>query len=97
MQCNLTINLLCTSSLDPTKSAFEVLEDKFDYNRTSICPPGTKALVYVDPKSRATWAPHALDGWYIVPAMQHYRCGRYWIPETRGICIVNSTKIFPTH
>ena len=62
MQCQLTINLLHTSRLDPTKSAFEILEGKFDYNRTPICSPDINVLVHVDPKNRATCAPHALDG-----------------------------------
>ena len=97
MQCQVTINLQRTSRIDPTKSAFEVIEGKFNYNHTPIPPPGTKALVYVDPKNQATWAPHALDGWYIRPAMHQYCCGRCWIPERRGIYIANSTKLCPTH
>ena len=71
LQCQITINLLCTSRIDPKKSAYEALEGAFDfdYNRTPLCPPGTKALVYIDPKNRATWAPHVIDAWYIGPAI----------------------------
>ena len=82
MQAELTLNLLRTSRHDPTKSAFEVLEGKFNWNATPLAPPGTKALIYEAPSRRAAWAPHAVDGWYLGPAMNHYRCGLYFIKST---------------
>ena len=45
-QAELTINLLQTSRIDPSKSAYEVLEGQFNYNSTPLTPPGTKALIY---------------------------------------------------
>ena len=42
----MTLNMLRTSRSDPSKSAYEVLEGKFDYNKTPLAPPGTKALIY---------------------------------------------------
>ena len=97
MQAELTLNLLRTSRHDPTKSAFEVLEGKFNWNATPLAPPGTKALIYEAPSRRAAWAPHAVDGWYLGPAMNHYRCGLYFIESTRATQIAATTKLFPTH
>ena len=71
-QAELTLNLLRTARSDPSKSAYEALEGKFDYNATPLAPPGTKALVYETPKRRAAWAPHAVDAWYLGLAMDHY-------------------------
>ena len=96
-QAELTLNLLRTSRHDPSKSAYASLNTAFDWNRTPLAPPGTKALVYEAPVSRTSWAPHAVDGWYIGPAMDHYRCGLFYIESTRGIRIANATKLFPAH
>ena len=93
----MTLNMLRTSRKDPTKSAYEELEGKFDYNKMPLAPPGTKALIYEAAARRAAWAPHAVDGWYLGPAMKHYRCGKYYIPHTRATRIASSVKLFPTH
>ena len=39
-----------------------------------MAPPGTKTLVHAKPGSRLTWAFHAIDAWYVGPALVHYRC-----------------------
>ena len=83
-QAELTLNLLWTSLVDPEKSAYEVLDGAFDYNTTPLTPPGTQALIYEAPTRRTAWAPHAVDGWYLGPAMRHYRCGLYFITETQA-------------
>ena len=49
------------------------------------------------PTQRTTWGTHALNGWYVGPAMQHYRCYKFWIPETRGFRIAQTAIFFPTH
>ena len=89
--------MLCTSCTDPTKSAYEVLEGKFNYNKTPLAPPGTKALIYKAAARRAAWAPHAVDGWYLGPAMHHYRCCLYFINHTRATRIASAVKLYPTH
>ena len=82
IQAEMTLNMLQTSRSDPSKSAYEALEGKFDYNKTPLAPPGTKALIYEAAARRASWAPHAVDSWYLGPAMKHYRCGHYFITHT---------------
>ena len=62
VQAKMTLNMLRTSRSDPSKSAYEVLEGKFDYNKTPLAPPGTKALIYEAAARRAAWALHAVDG-----------------------------------
>merc|ERR1711884_396457 len=57
VQAEMTLNMLRTSRKDPTKSAYEELEGKFDYNKTPLAPPGTKALIYEAAARRAAWAP----------------------------------------
>ena len=80
-QVELTLNLLRFSRRDPTKSANEEVNGKFDYNKTPLAPFGTKGLVYEDPANRASWAKHETDAYYVGPAPKHYRCLRFY----RGI------------
>ena len=72
-QCNLTLNLLRTSRINPRLSAEAQLNGAFDFNRTPLAPPGTKVIVHETPKQRATWDDHGQEAWYIGPAAFHYR------------------------
>jgi len=53
-------------------------------------------LVHEKPQQRSTWAPHALDGWYLGPALESYRCYNVWIWETRSERICDTLSWFPT-
>eukprot|EP00804_Cyclotella_cryptica_P007133 CCRYP_020039-RA/>CCRYP_020039-RA protein AED:0.39 eAED:0.39 QI:0/0/0/1/1/1/2/0/512 len=49
-QALITLNLLRTSRVDPTKSAYHQLHGhKYDWNAHPLAPPGTKAIVYESP------------------------------------------------
>ena len=60
-------------------------------------PPGTRVLVHELPEARGTWAPHAVPGWYIGPAFEHYRCYRVYITETAKERIANTLVWYPSH
>ena len=60
-QVELTLNMLRFSRRDPTKSANQEVYGTFNFNKTPLAPLGTKALIYDDPASRTSWAPHATD------------------------------------
>ena len=93
-QAEISLNLLRTARNNPKLSAYAVLEGPFNFDRTPLAPPRTKALVYSDPTTRTTWETHARNEWYIGPAMDHYRCFRFWMPDTRGYRIAKTAKIF---
>lgn len=67
----------------------------FDYNRTPLAPPGTKGLVHICPEDRQSWEPHALLGFYIGPAMDHYWCHRICTPSTTSSRICKTVKWYP--
>ena len=46
VQAEMTLNMLRTSRRNPSISAYESLNGKFDYNKNPLAPPGTKALIY---------------------------------------------------
>jgi hypothetical protein len=68
-----SINLLRRSRTNPTMSAYETLEGLYDWNRYPLAPLGTKAIIYEDSDTRASWAPHGLDAWFLGPSRDHYR------------------------
>jgi hypothetical protein len=90
------LNLLRSLRLNPRLSAEAQLNGAFDYNRTSLAPPGTKVIVHKTSSVRRSWAPHGVDGWYIGAAPHHYRCWRVFIPQTAGKRYSNTVKFFPT-
>ena len=96
-QAEITLDLLQTSRSDPTKSAYKIMNGKFDYNKTPLAPTGMKALTFKAATRSAAWAPHAVDGWYPVPAILHYRARTFFIESTRGICISSNYKLIPSH
>jgi hypothetical protein len=95
-QALLTLNLLRGSRINPKLSAYAQVHGTYDFNRTPIAPPGIRVLVHQKPSVRRSWAPHAIDGWYIGPALESYRCYRVWIWETRMERICDTLTWFPT-
>jgi hypothetical protein len=92
-----SINLLQPSQIDPTKSAYEILEGPYDWNRYPLAPLGTRAIIYEDPEIRESWAPCGLDTWLLGPSKDHYRCNLYYVPETRGYRVSAAADLFPQH
>jgi hypothetical protein len=50
------LNLLRVSRTDPTKSAYEILNGPYDWNRYSLAPLGCNAIIYEDGDTRVLWA-----------------------------------------
>ena len=94
-QALLTLNLLRPSRINPTLSAEAQLNGAYDFMKHPLAPPGTKCQVHEKPSQRRTWAPHSVDGWYVGPSMQHYRCYRVYIPSTHGERIADTVEFFP--
>jgi hypothetical protein len=73
-QAVITLNMLTTSIIYPKLSASTHIYGQYDFNRAPMAPPGTRIIAHETPSRRRTWAPHGQDGWYIGPALEHYRC-----------------------
>ena len=48
------------------------------------------------PNDCSSWAPNLEDGWYIVTAMEHYRCHKAYTPNTRAERISDTVEPPPT-
>ena len=82
-QAVLTLNLLRSSRVNPQLSAHAYVFGNFDFNKTPLAPPGTKVVIHEKPQQRSSWAFHGVDGWYIGPSPNHYRCVRCFLPQSR--------------
>jgi hypothetical protein len=80
-QAKITLNLLKKSRIDPRMSAYARLNGHFDFNRTPLAPPGTRVIAHEKPDQRASWDPQGVDGYYLGPALDHYRCYRVHVKK----------------
>jgi hypothetical protein len=89
--------LRASRAVNPAISAYEALNGPYDWNLYPLAPLGCKAVIYKDGNTRGSWASCGIDGWYLGPSLDHYRCDVYFVPETRVYCISGSTELFPQH
>jgi hypothetical protein len=91
------LNMLRPSRIDPTKSAYEVLNCPYNWDRFPLAPHGCKAVIYETPESHTSWGSCCTDAWYVGPSLNHYQCNQYFAPETRADRISGSVELFPQH
>ena len=96
-QVETTLNLMRRSRIDPTKSAYEVLNGPYDWNSFPLAPPGCKAVIYESPAQRGSWGSRDIDAWYAGPSLDHYHCCHYFVPARRAFRIPGSAELFPQH
>jgi hypothetical protein len=87
--------MLRTSRINPKLSAATHIYGQYDFNRSPMAPPGTRIIAHETPNRRRTWAPHGQYGWYIGPALEHYRCYTVYITKTKGERVVEIVDFFP--
>ena len=95
-QCEMTLNMLRRSRINPKLSAYTQLFGVFDYNATPLAPIGTKAFIHERPNQRSTFADHGKIAFVIGPAMEHYRELTFYVPSTRGIRNTDTYVFLPT-
>ena len=87
--------MLRAARSNPNLSAHAYIEGQFDYNKTPLVPPGTRALAHEAADKRLTWGPNGEDAWTIGPSPDHYRCIRCYFPKTRSERNVKTATFFP--
>jgi hypothetical protein len=92
-----THNMLQASCVNPSKSAYEILNKPYNWNRYPLAPLGSKAIVYEDGNTRGSWASRGVDAFYLGPEKDHYRCNNYYIPDTCAYHVSGSTELFSQH
>ena len=94
-QCEMTLNLLHNSRVNPKLSFYAYLFGNFDFNKTPLAPLGTKVVVHLKADKRASWNYHGQEAWYIGPSMEHYRCVKCYFPDTKATRDADTVEFFP--
>jgi hypothetical protein len=94
-QVELTLNLLCSSRVNPKLSAYAYLNGNFDFNKTPLAPPGTKLVIHSKPDQHASWAYHGEEGWYVGSSMEHDRCVQCYVTISGQTRNVDTLEFFP--
>jgi hypothetical protein len=92
-QALLTLNLMQGSCINPKLLAWSQVYGNYNFNRP---PPGIHVIVHEKPALCQSWAAHGVDGWYIGPALDSYRCYRTYIWSTQWERISDTLAWFPT-
>jgi hypothetical protein len=80
---------------NPSTSAYEAVKGVFDINKTPIAPAGMRVVIHVKPSARGSWDTHGVEGFYIGPAMEHYRCYKVWALKTGALRVTDSLAWHP--
>ena len=70
----MTLNMLRRSQLNPGMSAYKQVDSIHNFERTQLAPLVWKVQIHEKPQKRLTYAPHSVDGWYLIPEVYNYRC-----------------------
>ena len=96
-QCEMTLNLLRNSRINNKLSAHAFINGIHDFNKSPLAPPGTKVVVHSKPAKRASWAFHGVEGWYIGPSPEHYRCVKCYLPSTKSEVSCDTVSFIPSY
>jgi hypothetical protein len=91
-QAKLTVNLLRQATINPKISAWETFNGPFDFNKTPLAPLGYRVLTHVKTMMGQSWDYRAKQGFYIGPALDHYRCYELVKSETKQKVISNTVE-----
>ena len=92
----LTLNCLLPWQPNPSISAYHGLTGApFDFRAHPIAPAGTAILIHEAPEVRGTWAGHGVPGFYIGPALSHYRSHHVHVTSTSSPRVTDTVAWFP--
>ena len=92
----ITLNCLLPWQPNPAISAYHGLTGaKFDFRAHPIAPAGTAILIHEPPETRGTWAGHGVPGFYLGPALHHYRSHHVYVTATSAPRVTDTIAWFP--
>jgi len=95
-QGEINLNILRNARVNPKLSAYAYLCGVFDYNKTPLASPGIKLVVHQKPDKRGTCQPRGEVGFYTGPALNHYRCVKYFDSKSRREKINDTVTFIPS-
>ena len=80
-QVNITMNLLCTSCVNPKLSSYAYIIGNLQHQRAPINPSWQKMVLHKKLDQRASWEYHGMEAFYAGPSLDHYRCFQCYVPS----------------
>jgi hypothetical protein len=71
------------ATIIPTISTWEYFNGPFDFNTSPLAPVGFRVLIHTKPATRKSWDFRSKQGFYMGPALDHYRCYKLVKSETK--------------
>ena len=90
------MNMLRPSRINPLISAYTQVHGIFDFNKTPLAPAGCKVIIRDRTNERPSWANHGTRGYYVGPAMKHFRNYNILMDTMKKIRQSNTVDFFPT-
>ena len=95
-QAEVVINQLRPWARNPTLNAWTGFRGReYDHLAHPMSIFGMKVVIHEKPDARASWAPHGKDGFYLGPALEHYRAWRVYVSATGGTRVSDTLAWFP--
>ena len=69
---------------------------EYDHLAHPLSVFGMRVVVHEKPMVSGTWATHGKDGFYLGPALAHYRSWRVYVTATGGTRVSDTLAWFPT-
>ena len=91
-QAVLTLNLLRQATLNPSVSAWELLEGPLDYNANPLAPLGCPVMIHKETATRNSWDFRSKEGWSIGTALDHYRCEQVIPWDTKSVTLSDTVN-----
>ena len=96
LQTELTLSFLRPFAGNTKISSYQGIHGvPYDWLAHPMAPAGTKVKIYDSAESRESWQPHSSDGWYLGPALNHYRSYNVIRKDSMRTSVSNSLDWFP--
>ena len=93
-QVTMALNMLRQSQLNSGLSWYKQADVVHNFERTPLSTLGCKVQIHENPHQWHTYAPQSVDGWYIGPAVNNYRCYTCYNINTGGYITPDITAFF---
>ena len=84
-QIVITLNMLRPSRLNPDISAYMQVHGNHNFDKQPLAPVGYKIIIHNRTNECPSWSDHGSRGFYVGPAMKHFRNFVCFMSETKAV------------
>ena len=94
VQREITLNLLCQDTPNPSMSAWEYLNGAFDYTATPLVTIWCNIIIHTTSNKQKPRYQRGSEGFSIGPALYYYRCIQAINSKTKSLIITDTLEYF---